>query len=287
VIDAGGDIVGEIRRQVAVRLLRTFIALVMLVAADSTQAADLAGLRRDGNSFTYELGKLKFDGILLLPSGEGPFPAVLVSHGLGGSAESFGLQKARELTKRDYACIAPNYTHNRQAAGRGPRVMSGRPSVPADEELRKSFGASSENIDRAAKCVEILKSLPQIDSKRVYAYGHSMGGFVTIGLVAREPKLLNAAAISGSGISMRPGYPAPTAEQAAKIRTPLVMFHGADDTTVRPEQSAALRQTLDANEVPCERHVYEGVGHPVDQQKASEMYDRIHAWFEKYASTKK
>lgn len=249
-------------------------ASVCLLAATSATAADLPGLKIDDTRFSYKQGDLEFDGILIRPQGKGPFPAVLISHGLGGNAEGFGGQKAREIVDWGYVCIAPNYTHSRNAIG--PR----RPGA----QQATNYGASDENLRRAAACLDILASLDEVDENRLFAYGHSMGGFVTIGLAAREPERLRAAAISGSGIAPRAGFAAPSNDAAEKIRTPIVMFHGADDTTVRPDQSAALKTILDGNKVPTERQVYDGVGHPVDQQKSTEMYAKIKAWFAKHAT---
>lgn len=265
-------------------LLAAFLSVSGSATIERNQAADLPGLRLDDERWAYKQVNREFDGILLRPEGRGPFPAVLISHGLGGGAESFGLQKAREMVRWGYVCIAPNYTHNRRAL-EGNRAGAGGLRRPggAAAGRQSNFGASDENLARAEICLKILASLPEVDADRVYAYGHSMGGFVTIALAARAPKGLVAAAVSGSGVAPRAGFPAPAVEAAAKIRTPLILFHGADDTTVRPEQSAMLQEALDRNKVPCERHVYEGVGHPVDQQRSAEMYRRIQAWFDKYA----
>jgi dienelactone hydrolase len=263
--------------------MRTALSAVLSVLVGVANAADVPGFTLQGTAWTYEQGDLQFDGVLFKPDGAGPFPAVLISHGLGGSAESFGRNKAREMVGWGYVCIAPNYTHSAKNVGgirpgAGPRPKPGAGGPPQ----AGTFGASDENLKRAATCLDILARLPCVDKDRIAAYGHSMGGFVTIGLLGREQERIRAAAISGSGIAPRAGYAAPSSDAAAKIRTPLILFHGALDTTVRPEQSASLKEILDANKVPSERHVYEGVNHPVDQQKGSEMEALTKRWFEKY-----
>jgi len=48
---------------------------------------------------------------------------------------------------------------------------------------------------------------------------------------------------------------------ASAIRAPVLLLHGSNDTSVRPEQSAALADALRAAGTPVERHVYEGEGH--------------------------
>jgi endo-1,4-beta-xylanase len=251
-------------------------------AAPAGAVQELPGFQLDGTRWTYGEGELAIDGILLKPEGEGPFPAVLISHGLGGSAGSFGMSKAREWVQWGWVCIAPNYTHSRGAGGgkaggkgRGPRPAD-KGAVPAE---RATYGASEENIRRAQKCLEILESLPYVDKTRIGAYGHSMGGFVTVALAAAVPERLKAAAISGSGIAPRAGFPAPSNDVARKVRTPMLIIHGSLDRTVRPEQSAALKEILDENKIPAERHVFEGENHPVDQTRRDEVFGLIAKWF--------
>jgi acetyl esterase/lipase len=222
-----------------------------------------AGFRLDGDRWTYRDGDFSMEGILLKPEGKGPFPAVLISHGLGGNAQSFGMMKAREMVKWGLVCIAPNYTHTGQGGD------------------RSQFGASTENIRRASTCLDILRTLPEVDSTRLAAYGHSMGGFVTIGLASTKVDAVKAAAVTGSGISPQDGYAAPSAKAAEKIRTPFLMLHGANDNIVRPEQSAALKQALDANKVPNDRLIADGQGHPIDQTMRDEVFKFIREWFVK------
>lgn len=233
----------------------------------------LPGFQRDGERWTYRSGELSLRGILLKPDGPGPFPAVLISHGLGGSAQTFGLAKAREMVKWGLVCLACDYTH---AGGPGGKKLD--PQGPE----RQTYGASEENLQRAAKCLDILASLPEVDGQKLCAYGHSMGGFVTIGLAAKEPSRLVAAAISGSGVAPREGFAAPSADAAAKIKTPFIIFHGSIDNTVRPAQSQSFQEILDKNGVAAERHVFAGINHPVDRDKAPEVFGLMRHWFAKY-----
>lgn len=221
------------------------------------------GFTLTGERWTYREGDFAMSGILLKPEGEGPFPAVLISHGLGGSASSFGLTKAREMAGWGLVCIAPDYTHSGGVRG-GPST---------------NFGASAENLRRAKTCLELVSKMPEVDPKRLAAYGHSMGGFVTIGLAGNSPDLLKAAAITGSGISSQEGYPAPSEGLAGKVRTPFLILHGSNDTVVRPEQSASFKEILDQNKVANIRTILEGEGHPIDQSKREEVFSAVRNWF--------
>ncbi|WP_395744289.1 prolyl oligopeptidase family serine peptidase [Prosthecobacter sp.] len=224
----------------------------------------MKGFQLEGERWTYRDGDFTMDGILMKPAGKGPFPAVLISHGMGGNAQGFGGMKAREMVQWGMVCIAPNYTHAGAAGGD-----------------RAQFGASAENIRRAQTCLAILRSMPEVDATRLAAYGHSMGGFVTIVLAATAPEGLKAAAITSSGISPQEGYAAPSTAAAEKIRVPFLMLHGGNDTTVRPDQSAALKQVLDRNKVANDRLVADGQGHPIDQTMRDEVFRLVREWFEK------
>ncbi|MBM4093292.1 MAG: hypothetical protein FJ276_28355, partial [Planctomycetes bacterium] len=243
-------------------------------------------LKLDGERWTYRDGDFVMNGILLKPEGQGPFPAVLISHGLGGSAESFGLTKAREMVKWGFVCIAPSYTHSAGAHGNRPGAPKAGPPTkgarggqhPAD------YGASAENLRRARTCLDLVSRMPEVNAKRLFAYGHSMGGFVTIGLAAIAPDRLQAAAITGSGIAPEEGFPAPSAAKAEQVRTPFLILHGSADPVVRPRQSADFKAILDKYHVLNERTVYDGEGHPIDQTQRERVFAAIRAWFEKHGA---
>jgi enterochelin esterase-like enzyme/dienelactone hydrolase len=245
------------------------------VAAAEPPALRIENFQLTGERWTCTADGKPLSGILLKPEGAGPFPAVLLSHGLGGNAQGIMRSQGREFLKMGFLCIATDYTHARQGGASG----AGRPRGSAARVDFSQAGARPENIRRARACVEILRSLPAVDGQRIAAFGHSMGGFVTIGLAATATKLLKAAAITGGGLAGEPDRAGPTVEAARKIRTPFLILHGSNDRTVRPEQSLRLKEALDANHVPNERHVFEGVGHNIHPQNPDEMYRLLRDWF--------
>jgi dipeptidyl aminopeptidase/acylaminoacyl peptidase len=216
------------------------------------------------NAFTIERGGLTVHGIFLKPAGKGPFPAILISHGLGGNARGFGLPRAREFVKLGYACIAPDYTHAERNAD------------------RKTFGASEENVRRATACLDALAAMSDVDARRVYAYGNSMGAFLTIGLAADCPDRLAAAAITAGGVAGMQGAAAPSTARAEKIRTPFLILHGSADTTVPPERSKTLADILERNHVPHVRKVFEGINHDLSTVKSADVIAAIDEWFRKF-----
>lgn len=235
------------------------------ILAASSCWAQLKGFSPNGENWTYTEGDWTIGGILLKPAGNGPFPAVLISHGKGGSAIGFGRPKAIEMTSWGYVGIAVDYTH---------AANSGWPP--------KYDGASEENIRRALKCLEILRSLPYVNSGQIAAYGNSMGAFVTIATAAQPAAKLKATAITAGGIASALGWPAPDAGVAAQVKSPMLILHGDADTTVPPVQSLNLKNVLDAIPMKNERVVYPGVGHNLHQVQSADVYSRIKAWFKTY-----
>ena len=254
--------------------------------ANPGPAAPSGDFQLDGERWTYREGEFVMSGILVKPEGEGPFPAVLISHGLGGSAESFGLTKAREMVRWGFVCIAPSYTHSVATLGNRPGSPHAGPPPRAARggQQPADYGASEENLRRGRTCLELVGRMPEVDANRLYAYGHSMGGFVTIGLAAIEPDRLQAAAITGSGIAPAEGFPAPSAAMAERVRTPFLILHGGADPVVRPRQSADFKAILDENRVPNERTLYDGEGHPIDQTQRERVFAAVRAWFEKHGA---
>lgn len=233
---------------------------------DGGPAPVITKFKLDGDRWTCEADGDPLSGILVKPPGKGPFPAILINHGMGSNAGQFGMMKAREFVKWGLACIATDLTHSRAGA-------------ETDQSL---FGSSSENIWRARACLGILRSLPDVDAKRICVYGNSMGAFLTIGLAAAVPDQIAAAAITAGGVITQAGYASPTAEAAAKIRTPFLILHGNPDNTVPTANSERLKEVLDKNHVPNERHVFDGIGHNLHAEKADEVYRLMRAWFAKH-----
>ena len=64
-----------------------------------------------GTNFTYADAERSFSGIMLKPAGDGPFPAIVISHGAGGTATGYALSKAREFLPWGAVCIGPTLTH--------------------------------------------------------------------------------------------------------------------------------------------------------------------------------
>ncbi|WP_163864205.1 alpha/beta hydrolase family protein [Myxococcus eversor] len=199
--------------------------------------------------------------VFVPPTGTGPFPAVVISHGKGGSARGYSANIARSMVTWGLVAIATSYTHGSDAAG----------TLPTGAE-----GASAENVQRAHKAWDLLSCVGNVDFTRVAAHGHSMGGFVTGQLLGTHPADFRAASHTAGGVSTGPNSTDPVT--AGFITTPYQLHHGDADTVVPLSQDQALRSILVGNGIPHQLHVYAGYTHtqiPLD----ATMLTRVRNWY--------
>ena len=227
---------------------------------ESSQGATWT-LRGSLQGVTFDL-----QGILLKPSGAGPFGAVVLSHGAGGNAAAYSRNIAIEMRRWGLVCIATNYTH----AGNVPIGTPGTANEP---------GASDANVLRGYAVREMLRTLSYVDQSRVAAHGHSMGAFVTTALVAAYPNDFRVASHTAGGVRP-PNFngPAPSEAQARNVRTPYQLHHGDQDVVVSITQDQRFDAILTANLVPHEFHVYAGADHD-DVATSPTVLARIRAWY--------
>ncbi len=251
-------------------LLRIFLVaghfLFLAVAGHAQSLPVLPGLTITGNNYTYDAPDGQVSGIIRIPSGSGPFPAVLISHGKGGTASNFSDQHAQTLMSWGFACIGPSYTHE------GTNVN------PSDNE-----GHCRENSRRARRSIEILAATPGVDITRLALFGHSQGSFVTGGLAGEITTQVKAACISAGGTSntTNTSFASPATQEVQGITAPFLMFHGTADTAVVPAQSLNLQNILNGNSVPNKRLLYQGINHEIvnSNVKRADIHAIMRAWF--------
>lgn len=254
-----------VRRPRKSYIFRLLSLLSILLVVPHAPAQSLPGFAISGENWTYaHAGQTTVTGILLKPSGSGPFPAVIINHGKGSTLTAFTRSKALEMVSWGFVCIGPRFTH-----------ASDDPDF-ANTALE---GSRSENLRRADVCYQVLQSMTSVRQDRICIYGNSMGAFVTIGITGLYPTRFAAAAITAGGIIASGEAATPTVAEATPIRAPFLILHGEVDGTVPPSRSLLLKQTLDAQNVVNSRITWPGVDHDLHQVKSAEVYSLIRNWF--------
>ncbi len=150
----------------------------------------------------------RVQGYLALPPGNGRVPAVLYLHGSGGDRKQLLVPAAWLAARR---AIALTITLPSTVAGAAPSGMT-----PAQTLARQQRIAVADVV-AARRAVDLFRSLPRVDPKRVGLVGWSLGAKVGAVLAGAEPRFRAFALISGGATPVS----AYVARAPAKLR-PLV-----------------------------------------------------------------
>ena len=240
------------------------------VAAASCAAFVVTGNPRTttGATWTYrstDAGvRYALEGVLFVPTGTGPFPAVVVSHGKGGTPRGYSATISRTMVGWGLVAIGVMYTH-------APDVedLGNAPDGPD--------GASTANVQRARKARELLACVGGVTLARVAAHGHSMGAFVTGQLLGTVPGQFRAASHTAGGVSDGPN--ATKRAAAEQIVTPYHLHHGDADQVVPLAFDQTLDSILAASGTPHQLHVYAGYDHQRITFDAL-MLSRVRSWYQ-------
>lgn len=163
-------------------------------------------------------------GTLSLPAGEGPFPVVVLVHGSGPSDRDetvLGNKPFRDLAwglaARGVATL--RYDKRTYAA---PQTL---------REIGVKLTVQHETIDDAVAAVALARARAEIDPKRVYVLGHSLGGMVA-------PRIAQQAA--ADGLVIMAGGTRPLPELVVEQVTHIASVDGKV-TAEEAEQIATLK----------------------------------------------
>lgn len=244
--------------------------------ASPTAQANCSGLQVTGDprsttgaNWTYQSidqgVTYALEGVLFVPpTGSGPFPAVVVSHGRGGTPRAYSSTVGRTMVTWGMVVIATMYTHAPDTEDQG--------NLPDGAD-----GASWANVLRANKARDLLTCVGGVAMTRVAAHGHSMGAFVTGQVLGTYPSAFRAASHTAGGVASSGAATKPAA--AEQIVTPYQLHHGDADAVVPLAMDRALDSILTTNGVPHELRVYAGYGH-AEIAADPTMLSRVRAWYQ-------
>ncbi len=137
------------------------------------------------------MGEFTLPGLLSLPKGRGPFPAVVLVHGSGphDKDESVGPNKPF----RDLAW---------GLASRGIAVLRYDKRTQAFPEqtvaILDKLTVKEETIDDVLAAVALLRKTSQIDTSKIFVLGHSLGGFVIPRIGKLDTKIAGFVVMAGT-----------------------------------------------------------------------------------------
>ncbi|WP_328848163.1 alpha/beta hydrolase family protein [Micromonospora zamorensis] len=247
---------------------------------------------------------LDLDGLLVLPVGrsasEGPFPLVTIVHGgpydrYADRCQLFWFPSAQWLAAAGYAVFLPN-----------PRGGQGHGHQFAASVAGRVGGQEWTDILTG---IDLLIAQGIADPDRLGIAGWSHGGFMSAWAVGQTDRFRAAlvgagvvdwgmlaatgengqfeAALGGStgwsGIGPHPHDAVSPISFASRIRTPVLILHGAEDTNVPLGQAVYLHRALRHFDVEHELVIYPREGHSVRERNHQlDVLRRTRAWFDRW-----
>ena len=167
------------------------------VFAKTYDGRNLQQVREIGSTAAYQQYFATFDGDgltisgrLLVPRGNGPFPAVVLAHGYADPAvydNTSQMSRERDyLARQGYVTLLVDYRNHAQSS-KDPN---------ADATLRLGYAADVINAAKA------LQQDPRVKPDRIALMGRSMGGGVVMKALIAEPGLVRAASLWASVSSL-------------------------------------------------------------------------------------
>ena len=233
---------------------------------------------------TYRSGPLRVSGILNVPDGRGPFPALVLAHGYIDPAvytNGQGMRREQDwLARAGFVVLHTDYRNHGYSD----------PEPRADERLRLGY---AEDVINAVHALRRTSAVPVADD-RIGLVGRSMGGGVVYNALVAQPRLVDAGVVFApvsslaadnfdrwvrrdpgrdglaSTIMRRYGAPEDAPEFWAdasprpyfdRITEPVLIHHGTADESCPIRWSRATHRELLAAGVDSTLRVYEGEPH--------------------------
>jgi carboxymethylenebutenolidase len=236
-------------------------------------------------------GSLHLKGLLWRPSGAGPFPAVLFSHGSGGpdpdhTAGLTNLNAAERLAhvflKHGYAFLYLFRRGQGLSADQAPFM----PDLLRKEEQTHGEHArqrlqlrllTTDQLDDVLAGVAFLKTSPVIDPARVALIGHSFGGQLAILANDREPNLRAVVAFAAAANSWE-SSPQLRERLLAAVRAahaPVMLIHAQNDFSIAPGK--ALNGELEKVNKPHVLKIYPAAGSSAEEGH-NFIYTHVSVW---------
>ena len=131
----------------------------------------------------------KLPGTLTVPLGKGPFAAIVLVHGPGPNDRDETM-----FSNRMFKDLAEGL------ASRGFVVLryDKRSKVYGEKMTGTPYSLRQETVDDAVRAIALARQQPEVNPKRVFAIGHSLGGYAIPRIAVADGKLAGAIVMAGN-----------------------------------------------------------------------------------------
>jgi len=211
------------------------------------------------------------NGYLARPTGDGPFPAIVVIQEWWG-LDAHIKDLAERFAGEGFVALAPDLYHGQVAT--------------EPDDARKLVMALNGPIAlrEVASAIGYLSDLPDVAPKSVGVIGFCAGGRLTLTAASTGDARIGAvAAFYGGGVQ-------PTPEFVSGINAPVLAVYGEKDAGIPPEQYNGLEAEMDRQEKTFDMVIYPDAGHAFlndtrpgyNANAATDAWARAVQWFHTY-----
>lgn len=179
----------------------------------------------------------------LPPSGDGPFPLVLLQHGLGASKEAPYLDAtAGPWVRRGVAVASIDFPlHGDRSDAKSARHLASVLAPAATDPATQLFVVSwlRQSVIDLQRALDAVSGMRTIDESRTAYAGFSLGTIVGAIFCSVDPRP-RAAALALGGGGFGPSEVDPVRHVAGIAPRPVLFVNATDDATISREASEAL-----------------------------------------------
>lgn len=200
----------------------------------------------------YKQGSTALEGFLVYNENLRGGPGVILIHDWMGISDDTK-NKAKEMAELGYvAFVADIY-------GKGTRPQDTKEAGQISSQFKNDRPLLRK---RAQAAFDYMKKHPRVNSKKIAAHGYCFGGTTVLEMA------LSGLPLQGV-VSFHGGLDFPTLEKdAAKIKSKILVLHGAIDPWVPAEQVATFTKALDATNKDYQFISYSGAVHAFTNPQA-------------------
>jgi len=220
----------------------------------------LPSVAATSKNVSYKSGDETVKGVLNIPQGKGPFPAIIVIHEWWG-LNDWVKEQGSKLSDLGYVTLAVDLYRGKVATtpDEAHEIMRGVPEDRAKRDLHAAFN--------------FLESQPDVKKNRIGAIGWCMGGGYSLDVALEEPDL--AADV------INYGHLATDPAALKKINAPILGLFGAQDRGITPDDVKKFEEQLKQLGKKVDVTIYPDAGHAFENPNNKDGYrpqDAADAW---------
>lgn len=215
----------------------SFLAIALLPSLSS------AAIKTE--TVTYKVGDKTYKGYLAYDDAtKTKRPGILVVHEFWG-LDDYAKKRAEQLAGLGYVAFCPDMY------GEGKVTEHPKEAAKMAAEVRAN---QAEWLNRANAGLKILRDNPLVDGKKLAGIGYCFGGSTVLSLA-------NSGSDVAAVVSFHGAIPIPDEDAAKKIKTKILICHGAADSFIKEDTIQKMRGIYDRTGVDYQMIYYGGAVH--------------------------